>query len=166
MQIIITQADIEQSIKDYVASQVTIPEGQDVKIELKATRGDTGFQAFITIGAASEPAAPKAGRKATAKAPARAKKAEAGSTETATATTATGTGAVVADPVKEAVTDTVETTGSISTGDERVDPNEGTVVDNAPANQPVDEVQTEATTSETISDEDVPEFIKKKSIFS
>lgn len=51
MQIIIDQQDIEQAIKNFIGTQVTIREGQEVTIDLKAGRGDNGYSATIEIGA-------------------------------------------------------------------------------------------------------------------
>lgn len=50
MQIIIGQAEIEQAITAHVLQMVAINPGQNIEIELKATRGEVGYQAFITIG--------------------------------------------------------------------------------------------------------------------
>lgn len=49
MQISLNQAEIEQAIEDYINNQLTINDTQEVKIDLKATRGPEGFQAFIEI---------------------------------------------------------------------------------------------------------------------
>jgi len=49
MQITIVQAEIELAIKQYILSQINVREGMEVDIEMKATRGETGYQAFITI---------------------------------------------------------------------------------------------------------------------
>jgi hypothetical protein len=51
MQITINQNEIEQAIEDFVKSQVTINDDQKITMELKATRGETGFQAVIEITA-------------------------------------------------------------------------------------------------------------------
>lgn len=52
MQITINQNEIEQAIEDFVKSQVSINDDQKITMELKATRGDAGFQAVIEITAA------------------------------------------------------------------------------------------------------------------
>ena len=49
MQIIIAQAEIEKAIHDFVLRQVSIRPDQRVDIELKATRGESGYQAIINI---------------------------------------------------------------------------------------------------------------------
>lgn len=49
--ITIDQEEIETAIKNHVRSKVSIAEGQDVAIEMKAGRGDNGFSATIEIGA-------------------------------------------------------------------------------------------------------------------
>lgn len=67
MQITIVQAEIELAIKNYIMSQITVNENQDINIQLKATRGDEGYQAIIDIKpAAPAPTgpAPKGGTKA------------------------------------------------------------------------------------------------------
>lgn len=49
MQITLVQTEIEQAIRAYVHSQVSVKEGNEITIELKATRGDAGMQAVIDI---------------------------------------------------------------------------------------------------------------------
>lgn len=49
MQIILVQSEIEQALKDYVNSQVNVKDGQEISIELKATRGTDGATAIIDI---------------------------------------------------------------------------------------------------------------------
>lgn len=49
MQITIVQAEIETAIRAYILSIVQIKEGMMIEIEWKASRGDSGFQAFIDI---------------------------------------------------------------------------------------------------------------------
>jgi hypothetical protein len=58
MQIIIGQAEIEQAITQHVLSMVAIHPGQSIDIELKATRGESGYQAFISIGEKSNQPSP------------------------------------------------------------------------------------------------------------
>ena len=70
MQIILVQAEVEQAIKDYIANRVTLADGTDIVIDLKAGRGPEGFTANIDIVPASAkpiPATPVK-RAATAKA--------------------------------------------------------------------------------------------------
>ena len=49
MQITIVQAEIEQAITDFIHSQINVRDGMLIQIDLKATRGDHGFQAVIDI---------------------------------------------------------------------------------------------------------------------
>lgn len=50
MQITIDQDEIELAIQNHVQSMLTIKEGQNMSISLKAGRGDNGFTATINIG--------------------------------------------------------------------------------------------------------------------
>jgi hypothetical protein len=50
MQIIIGQAEIERAIIAHVLAKVAINPDQHIEVELKATRGEVGYQAFISIG--------------------------------------------------------------------------------------------------------------------
>lgn len=49
MQITIVQSEIETAIRNYVMEQVNVKEGKRIDIDLKATRGDSGYTAEITI---------------------------------------------------------------------------------------------------------------------
>lgn len=49
MQITLNQDEILAAIDSHVRSQINIAAGQSVSIELKATRGDTGFTAILDI---------------------------------------------------------------------------------------------------------------------
>lgn len=49
VQIIIVEAEIKEAIKKSILSQINVRNGMDIKIELKATRGDLGYQAIIDI---------------------------------------------------------------------------------------------------------------------
>lgn len=49
MQITLVQTEIEQAIADFVRSQISVKDGHEVNIELKATRGDAGMQAVVNI---------------------------------------------------------------------------------------------------------------------
>jgi hypothetical protein len=53
MQITLNQDEILAAIDSHVRSQINIASGQSVSIELKATRGDTGFTAILDIVAVS-----------------------------------------------------------------------------------------------------------------
>lgn len=49
MQIILVQSEIEQALKDYVGARLVIAEGNEVTVELRATRGADGSTAIIDI---------------------------------------------------------------------------------------------------------------------
>jgi hypothetical protein len=49
MQIIIVQAEIETAIRNYITSQINLREGQNITVDLTATRGEAGFKAVIDI---------------------------------------------------------------------------------------------------------------------
>lgn len=51
MQIILTQEEIEEAIEGHVRSQISIAENQKVSVDLKSTRGETGFTAILDIRA-------------------------------------------------------------------------------------------------------------------
>lgn len=55
MQIILVQTEIEEAIRDYVNARLTVNDGQRIDIDLKATRGDAGYQAFVDIVANDAP---------------------------------------------------------------------------------------------------------------
>lgn len=54
MQIIINQAEIEQAISQFVLGQMSIHENMEMKIDLRATRGDSGYTAEIIVIAREE----------------------------------------------------------------------------------------------------------------
>ena len=54
MKITIDQAEIETAIKAHIASQVSVKEGMSISVDLRATRGETGMQANITIAPEGE----------------------------------------------------------------------------------------------------------------
>ena len=58
MQIVLIQAEIEKAIRKYVNSVVKVAEGVDILIDLKSTRGDTGFTANIDLVEAGADRAP------------------------------------------------------------------------------------------------------------
>lgn len=66
MQITIVQAEIEDAIKAYVTGQIALKPGQEVTIDLKATRGAEGYQAIINVGFPAENAASAAAQTKTA----------------------------------------------------------------------------------------------------
>lgn len=49
MQITLIQVEIEEAIRRFVESQINVREGMRIDIELKATRGAEGYQAYIDI---------------------------------------------------------------------------------------------------------------------
>jgi len=49
MQITIVEAEIKQAIRDYILSQVPMRDDTEISIDLKATRGEDGYQAIIDI---------------------------------------------------------------------------------------------------------------------
>lgn len=49
MKITLVQNEIEEAIKQYLGGQMTIAKGMAITIELKATRGDEGYMAFVDI---------------------------------------------------------------------------------------------------------------------
>ena len=64
MQITLEQAEIETAIRQYIDSQVTIKQDQQVDISLAATRGASGMTATISISAkVAEPTAGRTSRK-------------------------------------------------------------------------------------------------------
>lgn len=61
MQITIVQSEIELAIKQYIHQQINVREGMDIEIELRATRGESGFQAVIDIAPATSKPEPALG---------------------------------------------------------------------------------------------------------
>lgn len=55
MQITIAQSEIETAIRNYILGQITVRESQRIDIDLRATRGPEGFQAFIDIRPENDP---------------------------------------------------------------------------------------------------------------
>lgn len=53
MQIIIVQAEIETAIRNFITSQINLREGQNITVDLTATRGESGFKAVIDIASAT-----------------------------------------------------------------------------------------------------------------
>lgn len=140
MQITINQKTIEQAIADHVRSQVSINEDQQIKMELKATRGKNGFQAVIEIVSADEAAA-SASAKSTRKAR-QAKAVEAVEPETKNGNV----------PAGKTVADAPETTQ--------------VAADNAPvAEAPVEAAEAPATEPEPAEEAAPPAFLQKGSIF-
>jgi hypothetical protein len=55
MQIILSQAELEQAIKNYVNDLMNVREGSQLSIELRAGRGIDGFTATVDIVKSGEP---------------------------------------------------------------------------------------------------------------
>lgn len=49
MRITIVEEEIKAAVKTFIASQLTLAEGQDIQIEFKSTRGDDGLTADVTV---------------------------------------------------------------------------------------------------------------------
>lgn len=63
MKITIVQREIEDAIRAYIHSQITVNEGMEITMDFTATRGDDGLIAAIDISPAKEPEpAPKTTR--------------------------------------------------------------------------------------------------------
>jgi len=58
MQITIVEAEIKTAIRNYILGQITVNESMKIDIDLRATRGETGYQAIIDIS----PEDPKPGK--------------------------------------------------------------------------------------------------------
>ena len=61
MQITLIQSEIEEAIKAYLLTQLTVQGSPQISVEFRATRGDTGIQAIVDVAITST--ASKAGRK-------------------------------------------------------------------------------------------------------
>lgn len=95
MQITLDENEIHDAIRAYVRGQITIADSQHIDIDMKAGRAENGFTATLNIRPASEAVKAKV------------------------SFNPPGTRAAVATPVVQTAT-----TASISTGEERRDPNE------------------------------------------
>ncbi len=49
MQITLNETELMEALENYVRSQITISDDQDIKIELRAGRGENGFTATLDI---------------------------------------------------------------------------------------------------------------------
>ena len=78
MKITINQAEIEEAITKHILSQITVKEGMNINIDLRATRGAEGFQADIDINDGTNTNLDVSGKVSAAKAPATAKVNDAG----------------------------------------------------------------------------------------
>lgn len=86
MQITLVQSEIEEALSDFVLARMTIKDGMELKIDLAATRGTSGFTANVDIVPKVEPTLEVA-KKVTAARKTKAEPAPAPA-ETATATVA------------------------------------------------------------------------------
>lgn len=143
MQITLVQTEIEQAIRAYVHSQVSVKEGNEITIELKATRGDAGMQAVIDILPAGT--TPVVVAKAVTVTP-RAGGLGIKTAVVAAKTPAAATTAVVASPVVEEQTESESDVAEEETG-------------TPPEETPVD-VESEVEEAET------PPVVKPKSLFT
>jgi hypothetical protein len=69
MQITIPQREIEIAIKNYIMSQVSVNDDMDIDIQLRATRGEEGYQAIIDIKPKAAPTPTKPAKPASAATP-------------------------------------------------------------------------------------------------
>lgn len=60
MIITLNQVEIETALKQYIGRQLTLADGVEMAIDLRATRGDQGQTAIITINEVAAPATPVA----------------------------------------------------------------------------------------------------------
>ena len=98
MQITLIQSEIEQALKNYINDIMSVKDGMEIEIQLKATRGEEGTTAIIDI----VPQKPKASRggRTSGEVPAKAEPAKAAAPAKAEAAQAV---AVEAEPVAESV---------------------------------------------------------------
>lgn len=61
MQITLIQAEIEQALKNYINDIMSVKDGMEIEIQLKATRGEEGTTAIIDI-VPQKPKAPRGSR--------------------------------------------------------------------------------------------------------
>ena len=100
MQITLIQSEIEQALKNYINDIMSVKDGMEIEIQLKATRGEEGTTAIIDI-VPQKPKAPR-GRLTSGEVPAKAEPAKAAAPAKAEAAQA------VAEAVAEAEADDAE----------------------------------------------------------
>lgn len=61
MQITLIQSEIEQALKNYINDIMSVKDGMEIEIQLKATRGEEGTTAIIDI-VPQKPKTPRGGR--------------------------------------------------------------------------------------------------------
>ena len=108
MQITLIQSEIEQALKNYINDIMSVKDGMEIEIQLKATRGEEGTTAIIDI----VPQKPKAvrGSRTSGEVPAKAEPAKAAAPAKAEAaqTVAEAAPEPVAESVAEAEADDAE----------------------------------------------------------
>lgn len=108
MQITLIQSEIEQALKNYINDIMSVKDGMEIEIQLKATRGEEGTTAIIDI----VPQKPKAsrGRLTSGEVPAKAEPVKAAAPAKAEAAQAVAEAAPepVAESVAEAEADDAE----------------------------------------------------------
>ena len=108
MQITLIQSEIEQALKNYINDIMSVKDGMEIEIQLKATRGEEGTTAIIDI----VPQKPKASRggRTSGEVPAKAEPAKAAAQAKAEAAQAVAEAAPepVAESVAEAEADDAE----------------------------------------------------------
>ena len=108
MQITLIQSEIEQALKNYINDIMSVKDGMEIEIQLKATRGEEGTTAIIDI----VPQKPKASRggRTSGEVPAKAEPAKAAAPAKAEAAQAVAEAAPepVAESVAEAEADDAE----------------------------------------------------------
>src|SRR5690349_9412992 len=144
MKITMVQSEIEAAIEASVRDQISVKEGHRVDIELRATRGDEGYQANINI-------VPEDAPRFTGKAPkaAKAKTASASSGSSAPATTGRGRGR------RKATETTTETPVVSGTSDQEaavqaLEEEQAVANQQQTAEEPVAEVEESPLSAETV----------------
>ena len=108
MQITLIQSEIEQALKNYINDIMSVKDGMEIEIQLKATRGEEGTTAIIDI-VPQKPKTPR-GSRTSGEVPAKAEPAKAAAPAKAEAAQAVAEAAPepVAESVAEAEADDAE----------------------------------------------------------
>jgi hypothetical protein len=148
MQITLVQAEIETAIRNHVLEQMSVDEGMELTIDLKATRGALGYQAIINIypeGQAPVAEAPASTGSTTRRAPKASGTVSDGTSAAATAPKRRGRppkvkveetateAAAEAAPATESAAPAVETAAAEETAPTASQEPEATVAEEAPA---------------------------------
>ena len=106
MQITLIQSEIEQALKNYINDIMSVKDGMEIEIQLKATRGEEGTTAIIDI----VPQKPKASRggRTSGEVPAKVEPAKAAAPAKAEPAPAVAEAEPVAESVAEAEADDAE----------------------------------------------------------